>query len=282
MTVRIQQMPQRQMSQRRMPAVLRRWWLPCWVLTRRQISSSVRNGEALTAVLAPTIFTVGFYVPLDRVMTFAGHGASSYSQFLMPMIVMQAVSFCATAAAFRAAVDARDGLDARLATMPIPHIAPLGARTASTGYRIVIALVAALMCGYVIGFRFYGGLWNTVGFLLFSVAVGMMLGVFGDLLGTLSKSPEATTQMLMLPQLILGMVSTGFAPAEQFPEWIRGFARNQPISQFVDAMRALAGDQPGFTAAVSRSTVGPGVLWTIAGVALFGVASVLVAVRRQR
>lgn len=277
MTVRIQPVPRRGTH-----AVLRGWWLPCWVLTRRQIRPSLRNGEVLTAVLAPTVFTVGFYVPLNRVMSFAGHGASSYAQFLMPMIVMQAVSFCATAAALRAAVDARDGLDARLATMPIPPIAPLVARTAATGYRITIALVAALLAAHVIGFRFGGSFWETVGFVLFAVSVGLMLGLFGDLLGALSKSPEATTQVLMLPQLILGMVSTGFAPASQFPPWIQGFARNQPVSQFVDAMRALAGDQPGFATAVDRSTVGPGVVWTAAGLLVFGGGSVVLAVRRQR
>ncbi|MEV5648882.1 ABC transporter permease [Nocardia sp. NPDC052254] len=276
MTVQIRPMP------RRAPVVLRRWWLPCWVLTSRQIRPSLRNGEVLTAILAPTVFTVGFYVPLNRVMSFAGHGASSYGQFLMPMIVMQAVSFCATAAAMRAAVDARDGLDERLATMPIPLIAPLVARTAATAYRIVIALAAALAGGSVIGFRLYGSAWHTAAFLVFAVTVGGMLGLFGDVLGTLSKSPEATTQMLMLPQLILGMVSTGFAPAEQFPPWIRGFAQYQPVSQFVDTMRAFAGDKPGFATAVDRSTIMPGVVWTLAGILLFGVVSVRMALRRQR
>ncbi len=275
--MRIEPMPPQRTS-----AVLRRWWIPCWVLTRRQVRPSLRNGEVLTAVLAPTVFTLGFYVPLNRVMSFAGHGASSYAQFLMPMVVMQAVSFCATAAAFRAAVDARDGLDARLATMPIPPIAPLVARTAATGYRSVVALAAALLAAHVIGFRFGGSRWETAGFLAFAVALGVMLGLFGDLLGTVSKSPEATTQVLMLPQLILGMVSTGFAPADQFPPWIQGFARDQPVSQFVDTMRALAGDRTGFATPVDWATVAPGVLWTAAGVLVFGGGSVLVALRRQR
>jgi ABC-2 type transport system permease protein len=34
-----------------------------------------------------------------------------------------------------------------------------------------------------------------------------------DLLGSVSRSPEATTQALILRQLILGMVSNCFAPA---------------------------------------------------------------------
>jgi ABC-2 type transport system permease protein len=254
----------------------------CWVLARRLVRPSLRNGEVLTAVLAPTVFTIGFYVPLNRVMAFAGHGMSSYAQFLMPMIVMQAVAFCATAAALRSATDARDGLDARFATMPMPPVAPLIARTAATLYRVAIALAAALVCGRVIGFHFYGSWWQTAGFVVFALLVGLTLGQLGDLLGTLSKSPEATTQALVLPQLILGMVSTGFAPAAQFPHWIRGFARNQPVSQYIATLRALAGDRPPHTVPVGWRTAGPGLVWTLAGLAVFGATSAVVATRRQR
>lgn len=285
MTVRIRPVPRREpgVLPWRAPAAHRGgWWQSCWVLAWRGIRPSIRNGEVLTAILAPTVFTLGFYVPLARVMNFVGHGSSSYAQFLMPMIIMQAVSFCATAAALRSASDARDGLDARLATLPIPSVAPLAGRTAVTGYRIVIAVAAALVSGHVIGFRCYGTWPQTAGFLAVAVALGVMLGLFGDLLGALSKSPEATTQMLTLPQLILGMVSTGFAPVEQFPSWIQGFARHQPVSAFVDTMRALAGDRPGYATAPTWAAVGPGIGWLLAGVLVFGGGSVLVAVRRRR
>ncbi|WP_280273137.1 ABC transporter permease [Nocardia wallacei] len=254
----------------------------CWVLAIRLVRPSLRNGEVLTALLSPAVFTVGFYVPLDRVMNFAGHGLSSYAQFLMPMIVMQAVAFCGTAAAFRSATDARDGLDTRFATMPMPAAAPLVARTAAALYRVAIALAAAVVCGYAIGFRFYGGAGQTAAFLCFAMLLGLMMCQLGDLLGALSKSPEATTQVLVLPQLILGMVSTGFAPASQFPDWIRGFARDQPVSQFVGTLRVLAGDRSGRAGVANWASAGPGLGWTLAGLVAFGGASVLVAVRRQR
>ncbi|WP_024806387.1 ABC transporter permease [Nocardia sp. BMG51109] len=254
----------------------------CWVLALRLVRPSLRNGDVLTALLSPAVFTVGFYVPLNRVMGFAGHGLTSYAQFLMPMIVMQAVSFCATAAAFRSATDARDGLDTRFATMPMPSAAPLAARTVAVLYRVLLSLVSALVCGHAIGFRFYGNWWQTAGFLVFALLLGLMLGQAGDLLGALSKSPEATTQALVLPQLILGMVSTGFAPADQFPPWIRGFARAQPVSRFVDTLRVLAGDRSGRAGAVNWASAGPGLGWAAAGLIVFGGGSVLVAVRRRR
>ncbi|KZM75132.1 antibiotic transporter [Nocardia terpenica] len=267
---------------RHTPDVRRHWPTQCWVLALRLVRPSLRNGEVATALLAPTVFTVGFYVPLNRVMTFAGHGLSSYAQYLMPMVVMQAVSFCATTAAFRAAGDARDGLDARFATMPMPSATPLFARTVAALYRVVLAAAAALVCGTVIGFRFYGSRWHTVAFAAFVLLLGLVLSLMGDLLGTLSRSPEATTQALVLPQLILGMVSTGFAPVRQFPHWVQGFARDQPVSQFVGTMRVLAGDRGGRAGPVTWPAVGPGLGWALAGLLAFGGASVLVAVRRQR
>lgn len=264
----------------RVPLVLpiRQWW----VLTLRMVRSSVRGGEVLTALLAPSVFTLGFYVPLNRVMTLFGYGLSSYAQFLMPMIVMQAVSFCGTAAALHAATDARDGIDERFAAMPMPAVTPLAARTAATLYRVILTLAAALVCGHLIGFRFYGSWWNTVGFMVFAVLVGLTLGLLGDMVGGLSRSPESTTQALVLPQLILGMVSTGFAPASQFPTWIQGFARAQPVSRFVDVMRPLAGDRSGRVGAVTLSATWPGLAWLLGGLAVFGVGAGVVAVRRHR
>ncbi|MEV0292901.1 ABC transporter permease [Nocardia sp. NPDC050710] len=252
-----------------------------WVLARRLIRPSWRNGEVVTAILAPTVFTVGFYVPLNMVMTIYGHGLSSYAQFLMPMIVMQSVSFCATSAAFRAATDARDGLNARFGSLPMPVVLPLTARITAAMYRAAIALAAALVCGSVIGVRFYGSIWDTLGFVGFAGLISLALCLGADLLGSLSKSPEATTQVLIMPQLILGMVSTGFAPASQFPSWIQGFARNQPISQFVYALRALAGDPSGNAGVVGWPVLGPGLAWAVGMLVVFGGLAALVATWRS-
>ncbi|MFQ6395257.1 ABC transporter permease [Nocardia sp. KC 131] len=252
-----------------------------WVLTRRLIRPSWRNGELITAVLAPTVFTVGFYVPLNLVMTVYGHGLSSYAQFLMPMIVMQAAAFCGISAAFRAAGDAQDGLDQRFGSMPMPSATPLAARVTAALYRGLVALSAALVNGHVIGFRFYGSWWQTLGFLGYALSISLVLCLGADLLGSLVKSPEAATQALILPQLILGMVSTGFAPASQFPSWIQGFARNQPVSQFVNGLRVLAGDSTPNAGVVGWSTLGPPLAWTLGLAAVFGGASTFVAMRRS-
>lgn len=258
-------------------ATVAQWWALTWRLVR----PSWRNGELATALLAPTVFTVGFYVPLNLVMTVYGHGLSSYAQFLMPMIVMQAAAFCAITAAFRAAADAKDGLNVRFGTMPMHSAVPLAARVTAALYRAAVALAAAVVCGHVIGFRFYGSWWDTLGFIGFAMLIGLALCLGADLLGGLTKSPEATTQALILPQLILGMVSTGFAPANQFPHWIQGFARNQPVSQFIYGLRALAGDPSGNAGVVGWSVFGPALAWTLGLAVVFGAGAVYLSMRRS-
>ncbi|MGX1773274.1 antibiotic transporter [Nocardia brasiliensis] len=242
------------------PARARQWW----VLTSRLIVPSVKTGEVLTSILAPATFTAGFYIPLKTVMTFAGTGFSSYAQFMMPLVVLQAAAFTAISAAFRAATDSVAGLNRRFGSMPVGRLVPVAARMSGNIFRLALSLCAAVVCGHVIGFRFYLDTAHTLGFLLLSMLIGTALTLGADVIGTLSRSPEATTQALVLPPLIFGMLSTGLAPAHQFPAWVQAFVRNQPVSQFVIGLRALAGDSLGNAGQVSWSLLGPSLAWTAA------------------
>ncbi len=127
------------------------------MLTGRSIVPTLRNGELATAIAASVIVTAGFYIPLNKVMGGATHGMSSYAQFLTPLIVLQAISFASISGAFRAATDAAKGINRRFATMPIASRTPFAARMSASLYRCVVGLTIALICGYVIGFRFHRG-----------------------------------------------------------------------------------------------------------------------------
>ncbi|NLU81720.1 ABC transporter permease [Rhodococcus sp. HNM0569] len=211
-----------------------RQWL---ALSRRSLHTMWVHGQLFVAVLAPLIFTVGFYLPLRLVMRFQG---IDYAQFVMPIIVLQAMAFTAISAAHRAATEASNGMKARFQTMPVAAGVPLAARLTGCLVHSTVSLAAALTYGHVIGFRFSGGVGQAIAFCAFALLVGFTLTAGADALGTATRSPEVTSQALTLPQLILGMFSSGFVPVTQFPDWAQGFVRNQPISQFAGSMRALA------------------------------------------
>lgn len=230
------------------------------VLTARSVWTMVRHGELVVAVIAPLIFTVGFYLPLKFVMQLQG---IDYAQFLMPIIVLQAMAFTAISASQRASAESLSGFNTRLQTMPVVGAVPLVSRISAGVVRSVVSLTAALGFGYVIGFRFSAGVGQAVLFCAFALAISTMLSVGADAIGTLSKSPESTSQMLTLPQLILGMASCGFVPESGFPEWIRPWVRNQPISQFSFSMRDMA------EGGVSFHVLWPSLAWIVGLLVLF-------------
>ena len=69
-------------------------WL---ALTKRTVRMMRVKGEFIIAVLAPLIFTIGFYLPLKYVMQVQG---IDYAQFVMAIIVLQAMSFTMTSTPF--------------------------------------------------------------------------------------------------------------------------------------------------------------------------------------
>jgi ABC-2 type transport system permease protein len=124
-------------------------------------------------------------------------------------------------------------------------------------------LAVSLVCGHVIGFRFHGGAVYTVSFCLLVLLIGAVLSFLGDLIGAASENPEATAPLLLVPQVIFGLLSAGIQPVERFPEWIQPFVRNQPVSQFIYALRPLAGDSTAAAGEVTWSALGSALAWVI-------------------
>lgn len=251
-----------------------------WVLTVRMITPTLRNGELATQIVGSIVFTIGYYLPLKQMMG-AVQPLSSYAQYLTPLIVLQAIWFAAISAAFRSATDSVQGINRRFRAMPIPSITPLASRMTASMYRCCIALAVSVACGYVIGFRLHSGVVTIVGFVALVLLIGAALAIIGDLIGVATQNPEATAPMMLIPQLTLGLASVGLQPVERFPDWIQGFVRNQPLSQWVYGLQALAGDSTDAAPAATWSVLGPGVVWAVACIVVALTLHVLVSRKRQ-
>jgi ABC-2 type transport system permease protein len=263
-------------STRPMPSTPQQWW----TLTTRTITPTLTNGELATQIISSIVFTVGFYLPLKNILG-ALQPMSSYAQYLTPLIVTQAIFFAAVSAAFRAAIDTLAGINRRFRAMPMGALTPLAARMTASMYRCVIALVVSLVCGHVIGFKFYGNWSHTIGFVLLALLIGASLALAGDLIGAATRNPEATAPLLLVPQVTLGLASVGLQPTERFPDWIQPFVRNQPLSQFLNALRALAGDSTAAAPPVTWSVIGPSLLWLAGFIVVFTWLHARVAARQS-
>ncbi|MCA2356007.1 ABC transporter permease [Mycobacterium intracellulare] len=238
-------------------------------LTLRTLSGSRRDADLLFAALAPVGCFLGFTLVLGSLIH---PGSMTYPQYVLPVVIVQAMLFGAMTTADRAARDRLSGFGSRLKTLPVPAAVPLAARMLYCLIRSVIALVAAVAVGWSFGFRMAGGVGDTSLFVIIVVAFAMAVCLGADALGSRVGSVESSSQLLLLPQLVLVLLSTGIAPAESFPAWLGPFVRQQPVSRVTDTLRGLAaGHATGRDLAVASA-------WCVGLLALFGV----LAVRMQR
>ena len=206
-------------------------------LTERVVVSTVRDRDILFAVLAPVVIFVGFTLGLQNVID---TGGISYPQYVLPAVVVQAMLLGALTSAERAAKDQRPGFAVRLRTFPISAMVPLTARMLYCLFRGVLALVAAITVAYVFGFRMTGGFGYAVAFVVIVLLLTLALSLGADATGSLGWKLDSATQLLLIPQLLLVLLSTGMAPADAFPDWLQPFVRYQPVSQVTETLRGFA------------------------------------------
>ena len=81
-----------------------------------------------------------------------------------------------------------------------------------------------------------------------------------------------SSQLLLVPQMLLVMLSTGMAPVDSFPDWLHPFVRYQPVSQVTETLRGFA------TGHVVVSNLATSLAWCLGLLVVFGA----IAVRMQR
>ncbi|MGE0218963.1 ABC transporter permease [Mycolicibacterium sp.] len=205
-------------------------------LTERMVAVALRDFDLLLGVLAPVVTLLGLNVALRHVID---TGSMSYADYILPAIIVQAMLLGAVTTADRAAADRASGFTVRLRTQPISALAPMTARLLYCVVRGTLALAAAMVTAYLLGFRITGGTAAAAAFVVFPLLLTVALSLGADATGT-AIGRVGAGQLLLVPQLILVLVSTGLAPAESFPDWVQPFVRHQPVSQITDTLRDLA------------------------------------------
>jgi ABC-2 type transport system permease protein len=241
-------------------------------LTERMVLASIRDLDLPLAMLVPAVTFIAFNVGLRNVID---TGAMSYSQYVLPVVVVQAMLFEALTTADRANRDHWSELADRFRTFPIPAVAPLISRMLYCLISGAVALVAAVTTAFVFGFRFSGGLAYAMAFAVLALTLTLALSLGADAVGAWVKRTEASSQLLLVPQLLLVLLSTGMAPADSFPNWLHSFVRYQPVSQVTETLR-------GFTIGhVTAGNLLTSVAWSVGLLLLFGAIAARVERRRQ-
>jgi ABC-2 type transport system permease protein len=162
------------------------------------------------------------------------------------------------------------GLLKRLRATPLPAAAFLAATLVST--LIVFALQALTIVG--LGRLVYGARLppDAASLVVVLVAGSLAFAGMGFGLASLVRSQEGVSPIVNVIVLPMTFLSGGFGPRQQFPEVLQTIADVLPLTYFIDAVAAVYLDaEP---------------VWqqwrALSAVAVWGVAGLLVAVRRFR
>ena len=227
----------------------------------------LRNGwlDLVFAALVPVSTLIGLTFMLGGVIA---TGDMSYVQYILPAVVVQAMLFGALTTTDRAAGDKASGLGSRMRTLPISPYAPLLARMAYCLIRGLLALVASVLAAYLLGFQLTTGIGHAAAFIALALTLTLAVSFGADATGSKAGRAEVASQLLLIPQLFLVMLSTGLAPVEAFPTWLHSFVRYQPVSLITDALR-------GFTSGhIDTGILGASLAWTVGLLVVFGTAAV--------
>ena len=181
-----------------------------------------------------------------------------YVDYLMPGIFMQTVAFGAINTGVGLAEDMSTGMVERFRALPMSRVAVLAGRALSDLARNLFVVLLMVAIGFLVDFRIHTNA------LLLIAAIGMMIG-FGFALSWLfafigmsvanAESAQAASFPILLP---LTFASSAFVPLDTMPGWLQAFARNQPVSVTVDAVRRLMIGGPTSHAVIKA------VIWIIA------------------
>jgi ABC-2 type transport system permease protein len=240
-------------------------------LARRNVLLLANPRSVSMTFVLPLVFFVGFAAVLHKLL----QPVVNFGMFFPPAIVVQVAMDSAISTAFFLAGDHRDGIVARLRSMPISAVAFPAARLGVDATRFAVSAAVVLCAGLVIGFRFEGGALATLGFAAIAIWFALALSALTSAVGLRSDNPETVVSNLYLPYLPLLTLSTAFVPISAFPAAAAPIVRNSPVSAEVEALRALsAGDMTG-------ATLGRAIGW-LAMLSLVGAVVVVTAFRRAR
>ena len=216
-----------------------------WIMIKRSSTYIIRNTDQLLgAFFQPIMFLVLFAAVFGGAIKNSLPPGINYLDFLMAGIIVQTVAFGSTTTAVAICNDLQKGIVDRFRSLPMNNFAVLNGHVVSDLLRNTISTVVMLITGLIIGFRSSATLfdWLLIAgiLLLFTFAFSWLMAI----MGVLAKSVESVQWMTFIIIFPLTFASTAFVPADSMPYYLQIFAENQPITQVINAVRALMLDTP--------------------------------------
>lgn len=210
------------------------------VMIRRSSTHIVRNMDQLLGTFfQPIMFLVLFAAVFGGAITNSLPPGVGYLDYLMAGIIIQTVAFGSTTTAIAICNDLQKGIVDRFRSLPMATSAVLTGHIVSDLFRNGLSTIVMIVVGVIIGFRSSASVtdWLMIAglIMLFTFSFSWVMAI----MGVKAKSVEAVQWLTFIIIFPLTFASSAFVPTEGMPAYLEAFAANQPITQIIEAVRAL-------------------------------------------
>ena len=240
--------------------------------THLTLAETVADGRVmaerqLRKVTRRPMYTVYLFVqPVILVLLFRyvfgsaiNTGRISYVNFLMPGFIVMTAIFGALTTGLGLTEDLSSGVIDRFRSLPIARSAVLMGRTAADLVTNTLTLIVMLLIGLLVGFRPTQPAYQVVLAFVLVLAFAYVFSWISAFVGVSVRNPETAQSVGFIWVFPLVFASSAFVPTAHMPGVVHAFADVNPVTQVVDAARALTvghGDALGPTLATLAWLVG--------------------------
>jgi ABC transporter DrrB family efflux protein len=207
------------------------------IIAERNLIRLPRKPELLLAfTVQPIMFVLLFrYVFGGAINT----GGIPYVEYLIPGIIVQNIAFGGFVTALGLNEDVHKGLIDRFRSLPMARAAVLAGRTLSDVVTNFMSICVLVVTGLIIGFSFHAPVLHVVAGFALLLLVGYAFSWVFATVGLLASTPESANSVGFIAIFPLTFISSAFVPVATMPEPLKAFAKVNPFTIFVDAMRSL-------------------------------------------
>lgn len=165
-------------------------------------------------------------------------GSIPYVDYLVPGFVATGVLFSGIGAAVATAEDLEHGFVDRLRSLPIPRSSVLAARAIADTAILALASAVTVAIAFAVGFRLHGSVVEGLAAFGLVVLFGFAFEWLFLTMGLVAGNAQAAQGMGMIV-FPLAFISSAYVAVSSMPGWLQVFAKHQPLTPMVDAVRGL-------------------------------------------
>jgi len=204
-------------------------------MIRRSVRLSGRSMDAMIVALALPVMLMLMFVYLFGGAIDTG---TRYVDYVVPGVLLVCAGFGVGATAVGVSTDLSSGIVDRFRSMDVRAQWLLTGHVTASVLRNLASTALVIAVALAVGFRSPASPAAWVAAIALFALVLFALSWLCAALGTITRSPEAANGATFLISF-LPYPSSAFVPIRTMPSWLQGFARHQPATCIVDAMRGL-------------------------------------------